>query len=104
MEPERFGYDLQNCSISRSLDVLGEKWTLLVIREAFYGVQRFDDFIRALGCGRAILSDRLKSLTDVGVLERVDYREEGQRPRASYRLTAMGRDLFPALLSLSQWA
>lgn len=103
MQPPRFLYDLENCSIARSLDIVGEKWSLLVIREAFYGVQRFDDFIRALGCGRAILSNRLRTLTDVGVLEREDYQEAGQRPRAAYRLTEMGRDLFPTLFSLSQW-
>jgi DNA-binding HxlR family transcriptional regulator len=63
METDRFRYDLENCAIKRALDVLGEKWTLLVLREAFYGVHRFDDFARALKCGRGVLSARLKTLT-----------------------------------------
>jgi DNA-binding HxlR family transcriptional regulator len=104
MEPSRFLYDLSNCSIARALSVLGEKWTLLVMREAFYGVRRFDDFARALTCGRGVLSARLKTLTEAGVLERVDYRESDRRLRAEYRLTDKGRGLFPALLALSQWA
>ena len=58
MEPDRFRYDLENCSIKRALDVLGEKWTLLILREAFYGVTRFDDFARALRCGHGVLSAR----------------------------------------------
>ena len=104
MEHPRFFYDLEHCSIRRALDVLGEKWALLVLREAFYGLTRFDDFARALRCGRGVLSARLKTLTEAGVLERREYREADQRPRAEYRLTDMGRDLFPAILALSQWS
>src|SRR3954466_15002672 len=104
MEPERFHYDLESCSIKRALDVLGEKWTLLVLREAIYGVRRFDDFARALACGRGVLSDRLKTRCAAGVLERREYAEAGQRRRAEYRLTAMGRDLFGAILAISQWS
>src|SRR3954449_9475976 len=92
----RFQYDLENCGIKRALDVLGEKWTLLILREAIYGVRRFDDFARALKCGRGVLSDRLKTLTASGVMERRDYIAPGQRPRPEYRLTEKGRDLFPA--------
>lgn len=103
MEPARFLYDLENCSIRRALDVLGEKWTLLVLREAFYGVRRFDDFARALGCGRGVLSARLKTLTDADILQRAEYREAEQRPRAEYHLTDKGRDLFTTVLALSQW-
>ena len=104
MPPGRFNYDLSNCGIARALQVLGEKWTLLVLREAVYGVRRFDDFARALGCGRGVLSSRLKTLTAAGVLERVPYSEADQRQRAEYWLTAKGRDLFPVLLALSQWS
>jgi len=103
MEPDRFRYDLENCSIKRALDVLGEKWTLLVLREAFYGVRRFDDFARALQCGRGVLSARLKTLTEAGVLRRVEYREGDQRPRAEYHLDEKGMDLFTTMLALSQW-
>lgn len=104
MQPTRFDFDLSNCGIQRALDVLGEKWTLLVLREAIYGVRRFDDFARALGCGRGILSDRLKKLVAANVLELRDYTETGQRPRSEYRLTAKGKGLFPALMALSQWS
>src|SRR5882724_8103323 len=104
MEHPRFLYDLEHCSIRRALDVLGEKWTLLVLREAFYGLSRFDDFARALGCGRGVLSARLKTLTEANVLEGRAYKEPDQRARTEYRLTDKGRDLFPAILALSQWS
>ncbi|HVN00793.1 MAG TPA: helix-turn-helix domain-containing protein [Caulobacteraceae bacterium] len=104
MQPARFQYDLTHCPIGRALDLLGERWTLLVVREAIYGVRRFDDFARALACGRGVLSDRLKRLTEAGVLERRAYVRHGQRPRPEYVLTDKGRDLFPALLALSQWS
>jgi DNA-binding HxlR family transcriptional regulator len=104
MDHPRFLYDLEHCSIRRALDVLGEKWTMLVLREAFYGLSRFDDFARALRCGRGVLSARLKTLTEAGILERREYKEPDQRTRAEYRLTDKGRDLFPAILALSQWS
>lgn len=104
MQPARFLYDLSNCPIERAMAFLGEKWTLLVLRESIYGVRRFDDFARALGCGRGVLSDRLKTLCDAGVLERREYAEPGQRRRAEYRMTAMGRDLYGAILAISQWS
>ena len=100
----RFRYDLENCGIKRALDVLGEKWTLLILREAIYGVRRFDDFVRALKCGRGILSSRLRTLVRADVLEMRSYVEPGRRKRAEYHLTAKGRDLYPAMLALSQWS
>jgi DNA-binding HxlR family transcriptional regulator len=100
----RFLYDLTDCPIGRALELLGEKWTLMIVREAFYGVRRFDDFARALGCGRGVLSARLKALTQAGVFERRDYATPGERRRAEYRLTRKGQDLFPALLAISQWS
>src|SRR6266849_9205313 len=102
MQPARFLYDLENCSIRRALDVLGEKWTLLILREAIYGVRRFDDFARALGCVRGVLSERLKRLVAEGVMERQAYAQPGQRPRADYHLTKKGEDLFAVLLALGQ--
>jgi len=83
--------------------VLGEKWTLLVLREAIYGVRRFDDFARALKCGRGVLSARLKTLTEAGILKRVEYRQSDQRPRAEYHLDEKGIDLFTTIYALSQW-
>jgi DNA-binding HxlR family transcriptional regulator len=82
---------------------VGEKWTLLILREAFYGVRRFDDFHRAVGCARNILSVRLKTLVDEGILEPRSYHEPGRRPRNEYLLTEKGLDLFPALIALMQW-
>src|SRR3954452_18462866 len=95
----RFQYDLENCGIKRALDVLGEKWTLLILREAIYGLRRFDDFARALKCGRGILSSRLKTLVRAKILERRDYVEPGNHGGPEYQLTAKGRDLYPAMLA-----
>ena len=103
MHPDRFRYSAENCSIRRTLDVVGEKWTLLVLREAFYGVRRFEDLHRALGCARNILSARLETLVEEGILCREPYREPGRRVRFEYRLTDKGFELFPALVALMQW-
>src|SRR5215208_1487873 len=90
-----------NCSMFRAMDVLGDRWTLMVLREAFNGVRRFTDMQRELGIARNVLTDRLNFLVDAGVLERRQYQE---RPvRHEYRLTGMGRDLQPALLALMHW-
>ena len=99
----RLRYTDENCSIKGALEIVGEKWSLLVLREAFFGIRRFDDFHRALGCARNLLSDRLAKLVDHGVLERVAYQEPGQRRRHEYHLTEKGLDLQPALVALMQW-
>src|SRR5687768_2832394 len=99
----RLRYTDDNCSIKGTLEIVGEKWSLLVLREAFFGIRRFDDFHRALGCARNLLSERLAKLVDHGVLERVAYKEPGQRRRHEYRLTEKGLDLQPALVALMQW-
>jgi DNA-binding HxlR family transcriptional regulator len=91
------------CSIARALDVVGERWSLLVIREVSLGVRRFDGIQAATGAPRAVLTDRLGSLVDAGILERVSYREEGSRARHEYRLTEAGRELTPVLTALRQW-
>jgi DNA-binding HxlR family transcriptional regulator len=99
----RFLYDLDNCSILQALDEVGDGWTLKILREAIYGLTRFDDFARALGCGRGVLSVRLKAMTAAGLLERGAYAEPGEGARAEYRLTDKGWDLVPTLLTLGQW-
>jgi DNA-binding HxlR family transcriptional regulator len=99
----RLRYTDENCTIKGALEIVGEKWSLLVLREAFFGIRRFDDFHRVLGCARNLLSDRLAKLTEHGVLERVAYREPGQRTRHEYHLTEKGLDLQPALVALMQW-
>ncbi len=95
--------DAVNCSIARTLEVVGEKWSLLVLREAFWGVRRFDDLQRNLGVARNVLSARLETLVAQGLLTRTPYREGGQRTRFEYRLSAAGRDLYPVLVALMQW-
>ena len=103
MHNQRFRYGSANCSIGRTLGVVGEKWTLLVLREAFYGVRRFDDFHVVLGCARNLLAARLKTLVAHGLLERVEYQDDRGRGRHEYRLTAKGRELFPVVAALMQW-
>lgn len=91
----------QVCSVARALSVLGERWTLLIIRDAFRGTRRFDDFQASLDITRHRLSERLKKLVSAGVLTRVPYQE---RPvRYEYRLTRKGLALYPILMTLSQW-
>ena len=89
------------CSIARTVGVIGEWWTPLVLREACYGTTRFDDFQRALGIGRNVLTQRLVALVDAGILERVPYQE--RPPRHEYHLTDKGRDLFPVLAAVAAW-
>lgn len=96
-------WDRSRCSVAGTLAVVGEKWSLLVLREAFFGVRRFADFQRVLGAPKAVLSDRLATLVEQGVLTRVPYQAEGERQRHEYRLTAKGRDLYPTLVALMQW-
>jgi DNA-binding HxlR family transcriptional regulator len=97
----RTRFEEWNCSIARATDILGDWWTPLVIREAFYGTRRFDDFIERLGIGRNILTERLRRLTDEGIFRKVAYQE---RPaRYEYRLTDKGRDLFGVLAMLHRW-
>jgi DNA-binding HxlR family transcriptional regulator len=96
-------YDTQNCTIGAALDIVGEKWTFLVLREAFNGVKRFDDIRRRISAPRQILSDRLARLVDEGLLRKVPYQEPGQRARSEYRLTDKGLDLFPLIVALLEW-
>ena len=90
----------QPCSITRPLTVLGDRWTFLVVKQAFAGVRRFEDFLASLGVSRSRLTDRLDRLVEHGVLERVPYRNG--RTRHEYRLTQKGRDLYPVLLAMRE--
>ena len=94
-------YEGQNCSIARTLELMGERWTMLVIREAFLGRRRFDELAERLGIARNVLTDRLRRLVDEGVLEKVRYQERPER--FEYRLTAKGVDLWPVLVALLQY-
>jgi DNA-binding HxlR family transcriptional regulator len=97
----RTSYESMNCSIASALDVVGEPWTLLIVRDAFYGVRRFDDFQENLGIARNVLTARLKKLVEAGVFRKVAYR---QRPlRHEYRLTEKGAALFTVIVGLKEW-
>jgi DNA-binding HxlR family transcriptional regulator len=94
-------YENQTCSVARALELVGERWTVLIIRDAFIGVRRFGDFAERLGIARNVLQDRLERLVDEGILEKVPYQE---RPvRHEYRLTEQGRDLWPVLVALLKY-
>ena len=97
----RTSFEDWNCGIARATDILGDWWTPLVLREAFYGTRRFDDFVERLGIGRNILTERLRRLTDEGILDKVQYQE---RPaRYEYRFTDKGRALFGVIAALHRW-
>ncbi|THV18724.1 helix-turn-helix transcriptional regulator [Nocardioides caeni] len=83
--------------------ILGERWTVVVLREVFLGVRRFDDIRRHAGIPRQVLTNRLSSLVEVGILQKVPYRADGARTRSEYRLTARGLELQPILLAVTAW-
>lgn len=94
-------YDGQVCSVARSLEVIGERWTLLIIRDAYLGLTRFDQFHESLGLSRNVLAARLQRLCDEGVLEQRLYQERPKR--YEYHLTRKGMDLVPVIAMLVQW-
>src|SRR5437763_12749176 len=99
----RDSWPADRCTIARALDVLGTRSAFLILREAFYGTARFDDFAERAQISEPVAAARLRELVEHGLLEREDYREPGQRTRQRYRLTEKGADLFPALVALMQW-
>lgn len=84
-------------------EIIGDRWTLLILREAFYGVQRYDDMLADLGAPRSMLTDRLRKLVDCQLLQRRAYQEPGERKRYAYVLTEKGQGLALTLLALTQW-
>ena len=98
---QRTSFEDMNCSVAQCLEIVGEWWSLLIVRDAFLGVRRFDDFQARLGISRNILNDRLTKLVDNGVLDRVPYQDNP--PRSNYRLTEKGRDLWHVLTAMRQW-
>lgn len=92
------GYERQGCYLARALEVVGERWTLLILRDSFYGVTRFGDFLAHLDVSRAVLADRLDTLVDAGVLAR-----SPQGRSVEYTLTDAGRELWPVIYRLSRW-
>jgi DNA-binding HxlR family transcriptional regulator len=89
------------CSVARSVDLLGDWWTPIVLRDAFFGVRRFEDFQRSLGVSRNVLTQRLNRLVEEGMLDRVPYQD--RPPRHEYRLTDKGRDFYPVLAAITAW-
>jgi DNA-binding HxlR family transcriptional regulator len=92
----------QDCSIARPAAVLGDRWTLMILRQAFTGMKRFEDFQQSLGISRSLLADRLGKLVEAGVLRREPYKDD-VRTRDRYRLTEMGLELYPVLIALRDW-
>jgi DNA-binding HxlR family transcriptional regulator len=93
--------DREACSIARAIGVVGDRWTLVILRDCFLRVRRFDDFQHSLGITRHLLADRLRKLVKAGVLGKVAYDESGRR--FEYRLTQRGLDLYPVLMALVHW-
>jgi DNA-binding HxlR family transcriptional regulator len=100
---DRSTWRLDNCSIAKSMDLIGTRSSMLILREAFYGTTRFDDFARRTKITEAIVAARLKELTDIGLFIKQPYQEPGKRTRYEYLLTDRGRDLVPAVFALMQW-
>jgi len=99
----REDWSTENCSIARTLEVVGTRAAVLILREAFFGTRRFDDFARRVGISEPVAAARLKELTAHGVLEKVPYQEPGQRTRFEYRLTAKGAALQPLITAMRLW-
>ncbi|HET9731181.1 MAG TPA: helix-turn-helix domain-containing protein, partial [Acidimicrobiales bacterium] len=98
---ERKSFADMHCSVAQCLEVVGEWWSMLIVRDAFLGVRRFDQFRERLGISRNVLNQRLNHLIGAGVFEKVPYSEHP--PRYEYRLTSKGRDLWPVLTAMRQW-
>ncbi|MGC4770904.1 winged helix-turn-helix transcriptional regulator [Micromonospora sp. DT44] len=103
MRPAALDWSVENCTIARAMEILGERWTMVVLREVFSGVRRFDDMRVRTGIPRQVLTNRLALLVERGVLRREPYREPGSRLRHEYRLTEMGLALWPVLVAVLGW-
>jgi DNA-binding HxlR family transcriptional regulator len=93
----------RHCNLARSFELIGDRWTLLILRSALYGVRRFDDFQADLDIPRSVLSHRLAGLVETGIMERREYRAAGQRARVEYPLTAMGQALGLPFMAMTAW-
>jgi DNA-binding HxlR family transcriptional regulator len=101
--PAALAFSTANCTIGRAMEILGERWTFVVLREVFNGVRRFDDMRRHAGIPRQVLTNRLALLVEHDILRKEPYRAEGQRARHEYRLTPKGFDLYPVLVAIGTW-
>jgi len=103
MRPAALEWSVENCTVGRAMSILGERWTFVVLREVFNGIRRFEDMRRHTDIPRQVLTNRLATLVEEGVLRREPYREPGERLRHEYRLTDKGFDLYPVLIAVWQW-
>ncbi len=101
--PAALAWSTENCTVGRTMAILGERWTFVVLREVFNGVRRFDDIRRHSGIPRQVLANRLALLVEQGVLRREPYQDPGERARQEYRLTEKGFDLYPVLVAIADW-
>ena len=99
----RDGWTADGCPIARTLDTVGTRSAFVILREAFYGATRFDQFVQRSAVSEPVAAARLRDLTAEGLLERVPYREAGQRTRHEYHLTDKGRELLPVLVAMMRW-
>jgi DNA-binding HxlR family transcriptional regulator len=102
-EPWALQWSADSCSIGRTAEAVGDRWSLLVLRELFAGIRRFDQMTVRTEIPRQVLTSRLARLADLGIVRRVPYQEPGQRTRSEYRLTEKGLDLYPVLLAMAAW-
>ncbi|MFG1867323.1 winged helix-turn-helix transcriptional regulator [Micromonospora arborensis] len=103
LREDRDSWSNANCSVARAMDIVGSRSTVLVMREALLGTRRFDDFVRRVGVGEPAMAARLKEMVAAELLERIPYREPGQRTRHEYQLTRKGRELLPVITALRNW-
>jgi len=101
--PPALAYSTENCTIGRSMAILGERWTFVVLREVFNGIRRFEDMRSHTSIPRQVLSDRLGLLVEHDILRKEPYQPPGERVRHEYRLTAKGFDLYPVLAAIADW-
>jgi DNA-binding HxlR family transcriptional regulator len=103
MTLDALDWSVDNCTIARAMEILGERWSVVVLREVFSGIRRFDDMRVRTNIPRQVLTNRLSTLVERGILHRVPYREPGARTRHEYRLTDMGFDIYPILVAVKDW-
>ena len=102
-EPMALGWSTEGCTIQGTTEVMGDRWSLLVLRELFAGIRRFDQLTVRTAIPRQVLTDRLERFVESGVVRREPYQDPGQRRRFEYRLTQKGLDLYPILLAMAKW-
>lgn len=101
--PAAMTYATDNCTVGRTMAILGERWSFVVVREVFNGIRRFQDICDHTSMPRQVLSDRLARLVEHGILHKIPYQEPGERVRHEYRLTPKGFDLYPVLAAIADW-